>query len=179
MELAAERSNPSLRCMALLSHARVVAHEDPATARAELHEALALASTTSNTIVVQQALRGLEELNARSGGHAAALAALREVASRFADRGNVAEQTLTVISMLDSLVALGAFEVAATICGAVSQSPWNNTARSLVIDATLAEHLDRKRYDAARRAGAAMTPADLVAYASAQVRELAGDSGPP
>jgi hypothetical protein len=178
LELVAERSNPSLRSMALLSHARVVAHDDPAQAGAELHEALALASTASNAIVAQQALRAIEELNARSGGHAAALASLREVASRFADRGNVAEQTLTVISMLDSLVALGAYEVAATICGALSRTPWHSTARGLLIDATVADRLDRDRYVAARRAGAAMTQADLVAYASAQVKELAGDAGP-
>ena len=177
LDLVAERSNPSLRSMALLTHAKVVAQDDPVRASAELHEALVLASTASNTIVAQQALRALEELNARSGGHAAALASLREVASRFADRGNVAEQTLTVISMLDPLVALGAFEVAATICGAVSRTPWHSTARGVMIDATVAERLDRDRYVAARRAGAAMTPADLVAYASAQVKELAGGTG--
>jgi predicted ATPase/class 3 adenylate cyclase len=175
LELAAERSNPSLRSMALLSHARVMAQEDPAQAGAELHEALALASSASNAIVTQQARRAIEELNARSGGHAAALASLRDVASRFADRGNVAEQTLTVISMLDSLVALGAYEVAATICGAVSRTPWHSNARVLLVDATVADRLDRERYVAARRAGAAMTQADLVAYASAQVKQLAGD----
>ncbi len=177
LDLVAERTNPSLRSMALLTHAKVLAQDDPVRASAELHEALVLASTASNTIVAQQALRALEELNARSGGHTAALASLREVASRFADRGNVAEQTLTVISMLDPLVALGAFEVAATICGAVSRTPWHSTARGVLIDATVAERLDRDRYVAARRAGAAMTPADLVAYASAQVKELAGGTG--
>ncbi|HZM38776.1 MAG TPA: BTAD domain-containing putative transcriptional regulator [Acidimicrobiales bacterium] len=178
LDLAAERSNPSLRSMALLSHARVVAQADPAQAGAELHEALALASTASNAIVTQQARRAIEELHARSGGFAAALASLREVASRFADRGNVAEQTLTVISMLEPLVALGAYEVAATIGGAVSRTPWHSTARVLMIDATVADRLDRERYLTARRAGAAMTQADLVAYASAQVKQLAGDVEP-
>ena len=78
-----------------------------------------MASAVHNSIVAQQALRAIEELNARAGGHAAALASLRAIAGRFAAAGNVAEQILTVMSMLDPLVALGAYEVAATICG-----PW-------------------------------------------------------
>jgi hypothetical protein len=42
----------------------------------------------------------------------------------------------------------------------------------------VAERLDRDRYMAARRAGSAMTPADLVVYSSIMVKELAGDAGP-
>jgi predicted ATPase/DNA-binding SARP family transcriptional activator len=178
LDLAAERNNPSLRSMALLSHARVVMAEDPATAGAELHEALAVASVAHNSIVAQQALRAIEELNARAGGHAAALASLRTIAGRFAAAGNVAEQILTVMSMLDPLVALGAYEVAATICAAVARSPWRTAPGCALIDATVAERLDRDRYVAARRAGAAMTPADLVVYSSIMVKELAGDDGP-
>jgi hypothetical protein len=178
LDLAAERSNPSLRAMALLSHARVVMGDDPALAGAELHEALAVASAVHNSIVAQQALRAIEELNARAGGHAAALESLRTIAGRFAAAGNVTEQILTVMSMLDPLVALGAYEVAATICAAVARSPLRAAPSCALIDATVAERLDRDRYVAARRAGSAMTPADLVVYASIMVKELAGDPGP-
>ncbi len=178
LDLAAERNNPSLRAMALLTHGRATMGTDPDRARVELHEALAVASAAHNSIVVQQAMRLIEELNAREGGHAAALEALRTIAGRFADAGNVAEQILTVMSMLDPLVALEAYEVAATICAGLARTPWRATPRYMIVDATLAERIDRDRYQAARRAGAAMTPADLVAYSSIMVKELAGDDRP-
>jgi len=178
LDIAAQRNNPTLRSMALLTHARVVMGDDAATAADELHEALAVASAVQNSIVAQQALRAIEELNARAGGHAAALESLRAIAGRFAAAGNVTEQMLTVISMLDPLVALGAYEVAATICAAVARSPWRSTPSCALIDATVAERLDRDRYVAARRAGSAMTPADLVVYSSIMVKELAGEPGP-
>jgi predicted ATPase/DNA-binding SARP family transcriptional activator len=178
LDIAAQRNNPTLRSMALLTHARVVMGDDPATAADELHEALAVASGVQNSIVAQQALRAIEELNSRAGGHAAALESLRTIAGRFAAAGNVAEQLLTVISMLDPLVAIGAYEQAATICAAVARSPWRATPSCALIDATVAERLDRDRYVAARRAGSAMTPADLVVYSSIMVKELAGDAGP-
>jgi predicted ATPase/class 3 adenylate cyclase len=170
--LAAAQANPSLGAMGLLSHARAIAPDDPRLASAELHEALAVASSADNTLLAQQALRAIEELNARSGDRPAALASLRAVARHFGESGNVGEQLQTVISMLDSLVAMGAFEGAATICGALSRTPWRLTAACSLIDRSVAERLDRDRYVAARRAGAAMTPADLVAYSSTLVKEL-------
>jgi len=87
----------------------------------------------------------------------------------------VSEQLQTVITMLDSLVAVGAFVPAATICGALARTPWRQTATCRLVDRIVAEHLERDQYVAARRAGAVMPPADLVSYATACVKEVAGE----
>jgi predicted ATPase/DNA-binding SARP family transcriptional activator len=178
LALAAERANPSLRAMGLLAHARAVAGADAELAGAELHEALSTASSAHNTLLAQQALRALDELNARSGDPTAALASLRVVVRRFAESGNVGEQLQTVVSMLDSLVALGALEAAATVCGALSRSPLRDSASCRLIDRAVADRLDQDSYARARRKGAAMTPADLVTFTSATASGLSGDSRP-
>ena len=77
--------------------------------------------------------------------------------------------------MLDPLVALGA-EVAATIGGGLPHA--RGTPPPRPADRRHGGRSARPgRYVAARRAGAAMTQADLVAYASAQVKQLAGGTG--
>jgi predicted ATPase/class 3 adenylate cyclase len=175
LALAAGRANPSLRAMGLVGHARAVAPDDPELATGELREALTTASSAHNTLLVQQALRVLDELNARSGDPTAALASLRVVARRFAESGNVGEQLQTIISMLDSLVAVGSLEAAATLCGALSGTALRDSAGCRLIDRAVAERLDQESYAQARRKGAAMTPADLVAFTSTTVSGLTGD----
>jgi hypothetical protein len=175
LEVGTERGNPSMMAMGLLAQGRTVADDDPARASRLYRDGLAAASSTHNTLLVQHALRAVEELNARSGDRTAALAALRAVAGRFERSGNVSEQLQTVITMLDSLVAVGAFVPAATICGALARTPWRQTATCRLVDRIVAEHLERDQYVAARRAGAVMPPADLVSYATACVKEVAGE----
>jgi predicted ATPase/DNA-binding SARP family transcriptional activator len=172
LSLAAGQANPSLRAMALLSQARTFGPGDDERAGAVLREALAAARSAHNTLLTQQALRAIGELNARGGDRPAALEALRRVTRRFGESGNVAEQHQTIISMLDPLVAMGEFTAAATICGALSSTPWHNTFTYRTIDKTVGDRLDRDRHLAARRAGQAMSPADLVLYTSRLVREL-------
>ena len=172
LSLAADQANPSLRAMALLSQARTFGPGDDQRAGAVLREALVAARSTHNTLLTQQALRAIGELNARGGDRPAALEALRGVTRRFGESGNVAEQHQTIISMLDPLVAMGEFTAAATICGALSSTPWHNTFTYRTIDKTVGDRLDRDRHLAARRAGQAMSPADLVLYTSRLVREL-------
>ncbi|HET6951411.1 MAG TPA: hypothetical protein VFI47_13600, partial [Acidimicrobiales bacterium] len=173
LALANQQRNPSLRAMALLSQARCLAADDPGSAATVLREALASSTSAHNTLLTQQALRAIEELNARRGDRPAALEALRRVTRRFGESGNVAEQHQTIISMLDPLVAMGEHAAAATICGALSTTPWHHTFAYRMIDKTVAERLDHDAYLAARRAGQSMTHVDLVSYTSALVRELA------
>jgi predicted ATPase/class 3 adenylate cyclase len=173
LALGTERANPSLLAMGLLSHGRVVSTTEPDLAAREFHDALAVASSAHNTLLVQQCLRAIEEVNARTGQRSASLASLRLVARRFEKSGNVAEQLQTIISMLDALVAMEALVPVATICGALSRTAGRFTAACRVIDRTVADRLPPDDYLAARRAGAAMTPAELIAYATAVVQEVA------
>ena len=170
-------SGPSPRCgpWRCSPTPRSFAPDDPARAGAELREALALASTASNTIVAQQALRALQELNARSGGHAAALASLRRW--RALRRPGQRSRADADAHQHARLAGRPGGDGRGHHLAAVSRTPFHPTARVLLIDTTVAERLDRDRHVAARRAGASMTSADLVAYAS-PVKELAGDLGP-
>jgi hypothetical protein len=100
------------------------------------------------------------------------------VVRRFEESGNVSEQMQTIISMLDSLVAMGALTAVATICGALSRTPWRLTAACRFIDSTVSSRLPRDEYAAARRAGASMTPTELVAFASGVVQDVDGAAPP-
>ena len=178
LDLGRAHDNPSLLAMGLLSRGRVVAGTEPETASRHYHDALELASAAHNALLVQQSLRAIEELNARSGDRPAALASLRAVVRRFEESGNVSEQMQTIISMLDSLVAVGALPAVATICGALSRTPWRLTAACRFIDSTVSSRLPRDEYAAARRAGASMTPTELVAFASRVVQDVDGAASP-
>lgn len=167
-----ETRNPSLLAMGLLSHGRAVAAADPDQAALDFQDARRAASSAHNTLLVHHAVRALQELKARSGNRAEVLTSLRQLAAKFERSGHVTEQYHTVISMLDSFVALEAWSLLATICGALSQTPWRYTASASMLEATVAQALDRSNYIAARRAGAAMSVSDLVAAVSGFIRGL-------
>jgi hypothetical protein len=100
----------------------------------------------------------MEHLRAQTGDRTTALAALRAVARRFEQSGNIIEQIQTILSMLDSIVALGALAPAATISGAVARTAWRDTAACQRIDQHLADTMPPNEYHAARRAGPAPVP---------------------
>ena len=173
---AAERSgNPTLLAMGLVSHGRAVAATDAAQAVADYRRAIHMASSVGNTVLSQQAIRALEELNAVAGDRTAALAALRTVATTFERSGNVTEQLQTVISMLDPLAAIDAWGPLATICGALGQTPWRLSSGSQDMEAGVATALGQDEYLARHQAGAAMSPSELVAFVSGVIKQLAGD----
>jgi hypothetical protein len=80
--------------------------------------------------------------------------------------------------MLDPLVVSGALVESARICGALSESPWAQTAVYQQIDRTLAERLPDHEYSAARQAGALVPLTELVAYVLPLVDEIARRGGP-
>jgi hypothetical protein len=116
-------------------------------------------------------LQAIEQLDA-GNDRATALAALRTITRRFERSGNLSEQIQTILTMLHSVVAIGALTAAATICGALSQTHWRGAEAYRVIDREVAEALPAGEYLAARRAGAAMSPPELVSYVSAFVDDL-------
>ncbi len=175
LQVGAESQNPTLLAMGMLAHGRVVAGVEPGVAGRELHDALSMASSVSNTVLVRLALRAIQEMNATTGNRAEGLASLRQIALTFQESGNVSQQLQTVISMLDSLVALEAYRPLTTICGALSQTPWRHTATSRMIEQTAAQQLGRDEYRAAYHRGQAMPLADLAGFVSEFIRDLADD----
>jgi hypothetical protein len=175
LETAVEQANPSLMAMGLLSSGRTVAASDPARARQEFQQALSCASSARSAVLVEQAQRAIVELDARSGDRAGALASLRSITRRFMESGDLSQQMQTVMSMLDSLVAMGALAPAATICGALARTPWRLTSTYRRVDRALVAQLGTAEYASARRAGSMMQPTDIVAFAARLAQELTDD----
>jgi len=178
--LGDQHENPSMRSMGLLALGRIAAlRADGAEARELLHAALGAASSAHNTLVTNQTMRSIADLDAHSGDRTSTLAALRRIAQRFAESGNVSEQLQTVMSMVEQLVALGALAPAATALGALARTPVHLTVAYRVIDGVLAERLAPAARLTALRDGAAMQLHQLVAYLSQVLDDLAGDEGEP
>ena len=108
----------SLRAMGLVSIGRVLVADDPERARSALIEAVTQADVSHSGLLGDQAKRVLSELHAARGGHRAGLAALGELLEGFGRSGDLSQQLQTVVSTLDPLMAVGAFEVATLLCGA-------------------------------------------------------------
>jgi predicted ATPase/DNA-binding SARP family transcriptional activator len=180
LTLGDQHENPSMRSMGLLALGRIAALRDDGPAARELfHAALGAASSAHNTLVTNQTMRSITDLDAHSGDRTATLASLRRIAQRFAESGNVSEQIQTVMSMVDQLVALGALEPAATALGALARTPTHLTVAYRVIDGALAERLAPAARLTALRDGGAMQLHQLVAYLSQVLDDLAGNEGEP
>jgi predicted ATPase/DNA-binding SARP family transcriptional activator len=164
--------NPSLLAMGLLSHGRAVATTDAQLAAREFQDARAAAVSARHPLLAHHALRALRELDARSGDRADVLASLRRIVLTFERAGNISEQYNTLISMLDSFVALEAWTLLATICGGLSRTPWRLAPGARLIEEAIAEKLEPSAYATARRSGASMSPSDLVAHVSAFIDDL-------
>jgi hypothetical protein len=104
------------------------------------------------------------------------LTTLQAIARLFARSGNLHEQIMTVMSMLEPLVAVGAVVQAAQLCGALSRTPWAATSAFRLIDRTVAAALPSDTYNAARRTGALLPASDLVEFVFPLVDEATGAS---
>lgn len=172
LAIGTELRNPTILAMGLLAHGVVLGGRDAERARRAYLEALHLATTARATLLAEQAHRAIAALDARSGRRTDALASLEAVARRFGESGNLNEQLQTVVTMLESLVAVEAFGPAATVCGALAATPWCRTAACRTADRLAAERLPPEVYLAARRAGALMLPAELGAFLSQVIADL-------
>jgi hypothetical protein len=162
----------SLRAMGLVSIGRVLSTEDPDRARSALVEAVTLAEASHSGLLADQAKRVLSEIHAARGGHRAGLAALGELLSGFGRSGDLSQQLQTVVSALDPLVAVGAFDVATQLCAGLGQ-----TALGSVAQCERALHAARARLsnDAYRTAfgrGADLSPTELMRVAAAEIERL-------
>jgi tetratricopeptide (TPR) repeat protein len=176
--LGDRHDNPSMRSMGLLSLGRIAAlRGDVDGAREVLHQAWGAAEAARNTLVVNQTMRSLADLDAGTGDRAEALRKLRGVARRFAESGNVSEQLQTVMSLIEQLVALGALAPAAAALGALSRTPMANTAGYAAISAIVTERLAPAERLQAQREGAAMQLPKLADHLVQALDDPAGEEG--
>jgi len=162
----------SLRAMGLVSIGRVLSAEDPERARSALVEAVTLAEASHSGLLADQAKRVLSEMHAARGGHRAGLAALGELLQGFGRSGDLSQQLQTVVSTLDPLMAVGAFDVATQLCGGLGQTALGSVAqceRALEASRT---RLSNDAYRTAFGRGADLSPTELMRVAAAEIERL-------
>jgi len=161
-----------LRAMGLVSMGRVLATDDPERARSALVEAVTQAEEGHSGLLGDQAKRVLSELDAARGGHRAGLVALGELLEGFGRSGDLSQQLQTVVSTLDPLMAVGAFDVATLLCGALGQTALASAAqRERVLDASRTR-LSNDAYRTAFGRGAELSPTELMHVAVAEIERL-------
>jgi predicted ATPase/DNA-binding SARP family transcriptional activator len=162
----------SLRAMGLVSTGRALSAQDPARARTALVEAVTLAEASHSGLLADQAKRVLSEIHAARGGHRAGLVTLGELLLGFGRSGDLSQQLQTVVSTLDPLIAVGAFEVATLLCGALGQTALGSVAQC---ERALEASRTRLSHDAYRTAfgrGADLSPTGLMRVAGAEIERL-------
>jgi predicted ATPase/DNA-binding SARP family transcriptional activator len=172
--LGKDLGSPSITAMGLLSLGRALAASDVNRALPALHDALDLATAARSSLLAAEASRSIVELEARQGDHSKALTALRELLREFEQSGDQSQQLQTILSMLESLLALGELDTVAVLGGGLARTPWGMSASFRMIDRLVAERLAPEHYLAAHELGASMTPAGLVALTEERVGSLLG-----
>ncbi len=162
----------TLRAMGLVSIGRALAGKDPDRARGALVEVVTLADASHSRLLVDQARRVLSEMDAAHGAHRAGLVALGELLLGFARSGDLSQQLQTVVSTLDPLAAVEAFDVVALLCGALGQTALGSSAQCERALAAARTRLSNDAYRTAFARGAELSPSELTRLAVAEIERL-------
>jgi predicted ATPase/class 3 adenylate cyclase len=162
----------SLRAMGLVSVGRALALENVDRARTILTEAVTLADASGCGLLVDQAKRVMSEIDAVAGGHGAGFRGLADLLQGFGHSGNLSQQLQTVVSALDPLVSVDAFEVATAIGGALSQTALGSTAQCQRALALCRDRLSMDAYRTAFSRGSILSPAQLVDMVAIELERL-------
>jgi hypothetical protein len=162
----------SLRAMGLVSIGRALALENVDRARASLTEAVALAETSRCGLLVDQAKRVMSEIDAVAGGHGAGFRGLADLLEGFGHSGDLSQQLQTVVSTLDPLMSVDAFEVATVTCGALSQTALGSAGQCQRVLALCRTRLSSNAYRTAFDRGAGLSPVELVDMVAVELEKL-------
>jgi predicted ATPase/DNA-binding SARP family transcriptional activator len=172
VSLGEQWGSASLRAMGLVSIGRVLATKDPERARAALSQVVALVEATHSSLLVDQAKRVISEIDAAGGDRRAGLVSLGELLQGFGRSGDLSQQLQTVVSTLDSLIAVGAFEVATLLCGALGQTALGSIAQCERVLEASRTRLSSESYRTAFSRGAALSPSELMHVAATELEKL-------
>jgi hypothetical protein len=162
----------SLRAMGLVSVGRVLSAQEPERARRALVEAVTLAEESHSGLLADQAKRVLSEIHAARGGHRAGLVALGELLQGFGRSGDLSQQLQTVVSTLDPLMAVGAFDVATQLCGGLGQTALGSVVQCERALEAARTRLSNEAYRTAFGQGAHLSPTELMRVAAAEIERL-------
>jgi hypothetical protein len=158
--------------MGLVSIGRALAAKDPERARSALVEVVTLADASHSRLLVDQAKRVLSEIDAAQGAHRTGLVALGELLQGFGRSGDLSQQLQTVVSTLDPLVAVEAFDVAALLCGTLGQTALGSAAQCRRALGAARTRLSNDAYRTAFTRGAELSPTELTRVAVAEIERL-------
>ena len=158
--------------MGLVSIGRALASGDPERARPALVEAVTQAEESRSGLLGDQAKRVLSELDAARGGHRAGLAELGQLLLSFGRSGDLSQQLQTVVSTLDPLMAVGAFDVATQLCGGLGQTALGSVVQCERALEAARTRLSNEAYRTAFGQGAHLSPTELMRVAAAEIERL-------
>ena len=162
----------SLRAMGLVSVGRALAFENVDRARTILTEAVTLAEASRCGLLVDQAKRVMSEIDAVAGVRSAGFRGLVELLQGFGHSGDLSQQLQTVVSALDPLVSVDAFEVVTVMCGSLSQTALGSAAQCQRVLALCRTRLSVDAYRTAFSRGSTLTPAQLVGLVAVELERL-------
>lgn len=165
-------ASPSVTAMGLLSIGRARLATSPEVAGPALHQALDLALAARSSLLAREATRALIELRACQGDRAQALEALGHLLVQFRASGDLTQQLQTILSMLDTLVALEEPGTAAVVCAALANTPFGASAQCRSADRLVRAKMSEQDYAAARRLGLGLTPAELGVLVAERVEHV-------
>jgi tetratricopeptide (TPR) repeat protein len=165
-------NNPYAISFALLAYGIALREADAEGALDALHRGLSISSASGNRNVANHLLLNLSRQEAMHGDRQAALDYLSRTIRNYHDAGNASllDGALAVVAFL--MNQLGRRAPAATIAGSAYNTLTAISVPELITAiADLREVLGEEPYESLARAGKAMTTAEIVSYAYAQIDE--------
>jgi predicted ATPase len=174
IDAAEAAGNPFVFSWALLAYGIAVQRADPVGSLAALRRGLAIAQDSGNRLVESTSAYGLAWLDAEHGDPLAAFDLFTVAIGNFHDSGNTYMIGAPLMFLSAFFDRLGRYEPAATIAGFAVTSPLAGLAYMAdfgTATAHLRTALGAAAYESLAGKGAAMTTAEMVAYAYAQIEQ--------
>jgi predicted ATPase len=172
---ADQRGSPSMRAVLRFSRGEALAGRDPMAAAALLDEALHLASTVRNRLVLGVASVSATAIRARHGDPVDALRSFRATVDLWRSTSDWTHLWIGLRGLIELLHRVQSYEPAAVLHGAVytadtAAPPYGEDADRLSrLGRSLATQLGSSTYAAAVHRGRSMTDEQMIDYAMAEI----------
>jgi predicted ATPase len=174
IDAAEATGNPFVLSWALLAYGIAVQRADPVGSLAALRRGLAIAQDSGNRLVESTSAYGLAWLEAEHGDPLAAFDLFTLAIGNYHDSGNTYMIGAPLMFLAAFFHRLGRYEPAATIAGFAVTSPLAGLAYMADFGTATAHvrtALGAAAYESLARKGEAMTTAEMVTYAYAQIEQ--------
>ncbi len=174
IDAAEAADNPFVLSWALLAYGIARQHADPVGSLAALRRGLAIAQDSGNRLVESTSAYGVARLEAEHGDPLAAFDLFTLAIGNYHDAGNSYMIGAPLMFLAAFFDWLGRYEPAATIAGFAVTRPLAGLAYMADLRTAIAhlhDALGEAAYESLAGKGEAMTTAEMVAYAYAQIEQ--------